>query len=59
MRDWKNCMMRSSIQPIQTPPNIFRIIKSRKVTQAELLACIEMRNVYKILVGKPEGERPF
>jgi hypothetical protein len=41
-------------------PNIIRIIKSRRIRWVGLIACMrEMRNAYKILVGKPEGKRPL
>jgi len=40
--------------------NIIRVIKSRRVSWIEYVVCVgEMRNVYKILVGKPEGKRPL
>jgi hypothetical protein len=39
-------------------PNIIRVIKSRKMRLMEHVARIgEMRNAYKILVGKPGGKR--
>jgi hypothetical protein len=41
-------------------PNIIRMIKSRRMSwvgQAVYMG--ETRNKYKILVGKPEGKRPF
>jgi hypothetical protein len=39
-------------------PNIIRVIKSREVGKAGHVArMVEMRNSYKILVGKPEGKR--
>jgi len=41
-------------------PNIFRVIKSRKVRWAGHVACIEAsRVVYRVLVGKPERMSPF
>jgi hypothetical protein len=41
-------------------PNIIRIIKSRRKRLAEHVARIgEMRNTYRILVGKPEGTKPL
>jgi hypothetical protein len=40
--------------------NIIRVIKSRRTRSVELIARMgEMRNAYKILVGKPEGKRPL
>jgi hypothetical protein len=36
------------------------MIKSRRMKWAGHVACMgEMRNVYKILVGKPERKRPL
>jgi hypothetical protein len=41
-------------------PNIIRVIKSRSVGWVEHVAqTTEMRNGYKILVGKPEEKRPL
>jgi hypothetical protein len=38
-------------------PNIIRQIKSRRMRWVRHVACIgEERKVYKVLVGKPEGE---
>jgi hypothetical protein len=40
--------------------NIIRVIKSRRMRWAGHVAHIgEIRNTYKILVGKPEGKRPL
>jgi len=36
------------------------VIKSRRMTWAGYIArMVEMRSVYKVLVGKPEGKRPL
>jgi hypothetical protein len=41
-------------------PNIIRLIKSRRMGWVEHVAHMgEMRNVYKILTGKPEWTRPL
>jgi hypothetical protein len=41
-------------------PNIIRQIKSRWMRWVGHVACMwEERNVYKVLVGKPEGKRPL
>jgi hypothetical protein len=38
-------------------PNIIRVIKSRRMILVRYIAQKgKMRNVYKILVGKPEGK---
>jgi hypothetical protein len=41
-------------------PDIIRQIKSRRMRWAGHVACVrEGRNVYRVLVRKPEGERPL
>ena len=41
-------------------PNLFRVIKSRRMTRAEHVARMgESRFVYRVLVVKPEGKRPI
>jgi hypothetical protein len=41
-------------------PSIIRIIKSRRMKWAEHVARMgEKRNVYRLLVEKPEGKRPL
>jgi hypothetical protein len=41
-------------------PDIIRMIKCRGMRWAGHVACLrEMRSEYKILVGKPEGNRSF
>jgi hypothetical protein len=45
---------------ICTPPDIIRQIKSMRMRWAGHVACTgEGRNVYRVLVGKPEGKRPL
>jgi hypothetical protein len=45
---------------LYTSPIIIRIIKSRRMRWAGHLARMgEKRNVYRLLVGKPEGKRPL
>jgi len=40
--------------------NIFRVIKLRKMRCAGHVACMmESRDVYRVLVGKPEEKRPL
>jgi hypothetical protein len=42
---------------VYSSPNIIRQIKSRRMKWAGHVACMrEERKVYKVLVGKPEGE---
>jgi hypothetical protein len=45
---------------LDASPNIVRVIKSRKMRWMGHVARMrEMINTYKILVGKPEGDRPL
>jgi hypothetical protein len=40
--------------------NIFRMIKSRRMICTGQVACVwERRGVYRVLLGKPEGNRPI
>jgi hypothetical protein len=40
--------------------NIIRQVKSRRMRWAGHVACMgEERNVYRVLMGKPEGKRPL
>jgi hypothetical protein len=43
-----------------SPPNIFQMIKSRRMSWAEHVARMgERRSLYMVLVGKPEGKGPL
>jgi hypothetical protein len=45
---------------LYSSPSIIRIIKSRRMRWAGHVARMgEKRNVYSLLVGKPEGKRPL
>jgi hypothetical protein len=45
---------------LYSSPNIIRQIKSRRTRWAGLVARMgEERNVYRVLMGKPEGKRPL
>jgi hypothetical protein len=45
---------------LYSSPSIIRIIKSRRMKWARHVARMgEKRNVYRLLVGKPEGKRPL
>jgi hypothetical protein len=45
---------------LYSSPDIIRQIKSRRMRWAGNVACMgERRNVYRVLVGKPEGKRPL
>ena len=48
------------LNDLYSSPNIVRVIKSRRMGWAGHLACVgERRGVYRVLVGKPEGNRPL
>ena len=45
---------------LYSSPNIVRVIKSRRMRWAGHVAHMgDRRGVYRVLVGKPEGERPL
>jgi hypothetical protein len=45
---------------VYSSPSIIRIIKLRRINWAGHVARIgEERNVYRLLIGKPEGKRPL
>jgi hypothetical protein len=47
------------LRNISASTNIISVIKPRRVKWAEYATHMrEMRNAYRILVGKPEGKRP-
>jgi hypothetical protein len=48
------------LHSLYSSPNIFRLIKSRRMRWAGHVARIgEGRGVYRVLVGRPEGKRPL
>jgi hypothetical protein len=48
------------LHDLYSSPSIIRIIKSRKMRWAGHVARMgENRNVYRLLVGKPDGKRPL
>jgi hypothetical protein len=44
---------------LYSSPSIIRMIRSRRMRWAGHVVHMEKRNVYRILVGKPEGKRPL
>jgi hypothetical protein len=45
---------------LYTSPNIVKMIRSRKIKWSGHVARMgEIRNAYRILVGKPEGKKPI
>jgi hypothetical protein len=57
--EWRK-LHNEELHNLYSSPNIIRQIKSRRMRWAGHVACIgEERKVYRILVGRPEGERPL
>jgi hypothetical protein len=44
---------------LYSSPSIIKMIKSRGMRLAGHVARMEKRNAYRILVGKPDGNRPL
>jgi hypothetical protein len=54
---WRK-LYNEELHNLYSSPSIIRIIKSRRMRWAgHVTRMEEMRNVYKLLVGKPEGKR--
>jgi hypothetical protein len=57
--DWRK-LHNEELHNLYSSPNIIRMIKSRKMRWAGLVARMgEKRNAYRILVENPEGKRPL
>jgi len=57
--EWRR-LHNEELNDLYSPPNIVRVIKSRRVRWAGHVARMgELRGVYRVLVGKPEGRRPL
>jgi hypothetical protein len=44
---------------LYSSPNIFRMIKSRRMWAGHVARTVEGRGIYKVLVGRSEGKRPL
>jgi hypothetical protein len=56
---WRK-LYNEKLHNLYSSPSKIKIIKSRRMRWAEYVARMgEKRNVYKLLVGKPEGKRPL
>jgi transcription termination factor 2 len=54
---WKK-LHNDELHSLYSSPNIVRVIKSRRMRWAGLVACMgEGRGVHRVLVGTPEGKR--
>jgi hypothetical protein len=59
MGEWRK-LHNEQLRYLYSSPSIIRIIKSRRMRWAGHVARIgKKRNVYRLLVGKPEGKRPL
>jgi hypothetical protein len=57
--EWKK-LHNEELRDLYSLPNIVRVVKSRRMRWAWHVARMgEGRGVYRVLVGKPEGRRPF
>jgi hypothetical protein len=57
--EWRK-LHSGELRNLYSSPDIIRQIKSRRMRWAGHVARMgEGRNVYRVLVGKPEGERPL
>jgi transcription termination factor 2 len=53
-------MKNEDLNDLYSLPNIVRVVKSRRMRWAGHVARMgEERGVHRVLVGKPEGKRPF
>jgi len=59
MGDWRR-LHNEEINVLYSSPNIVQVIKWRRMRWAGHVARVgEERGVYRVLVGKPEGNRPL
>jgi hypothetical protein len=57
--EWRK-LHNKELHDLYASPSIIRIIKSRRMRWEGHVALIgEKRNVYRLLVGKPDGKRPL
>jgi hypothetical protein len=56
----KACFFKIQLHNLYSSPDIVRQVKSRRMIWAGHVARMgEGKNVYRVLVGKPEGKRPL
>ena len=59
MGEWRR-LHNEELNDLYCSPNIVRVIKSRRMRLTGHVArMVEEREVYRVLVGKPEGKKPL
>jgi hypothetical protein len=59
MEEWRK-LHNEELHDLYSSPSMIRIIKSRRMRWAGNVARMgEKRNMYRLLVGKPDGKRPL
>ena len=57
--EWRK-LHNEELSDLYSLPNIVRVVKSRRMRWAGQVARMgQVRGVYRVLVGKPEGKRPL
>jgi len=57
--EWRK-LHNEELNSLYSSPHVFQVTKSRKMKWVGHVACTwESRGVYRVLVGKLEGKRPF
>jgi hypothetical protein len=57
--EWRKLLI-GELHNLYSSPGIIRQIKSRRMRWVEHVACMgEGRNMYRVLVGEPKGNRPL